>query len=530
MRRLRTGILIAAWVASGATAKDLPGVDETTKTIRVNLYDEPKTLDPQLAADTVATMILGHVGEGLARLDPAGKPVPAQAESWQVKDATHYVFTLRKDAQWSDGKPVVAADFLHGWTRALDPELASESAFLLFAVKNARAIKAGTMPKTALAVKAVDERTLEVELERPTEYFLRLLNLSVYYPARRDAPKAHVGNGPFVIAAWEHDKSMTLRKNERYWNKDEIAVEVLDFPMLLRDKTAEFHMFREGKLALVWSLSKELLPEVAAAGLPMRKYNYGSVSFFQFNVRRPLFAEKHLRKAFQLALNREEFVGMVHGIPGSKPIYGIVPEYMPGVTKRYGEEFPLAFPDAQVDAAKAELELAKKALKLDKLPPIQLLASDTDDMRRDAAYFAKYFKEKLGLELVPEHQSFKTRLQRSERGEFDLVLSGWGPDYLDAMTFADLHTSWNENNNSGWSSKDYDGAIERAMRATDAKTRLEAIAAAERILVEEAPVIPYLQSFRVYVQDPRVVGVVRRTVGADPDFYYAKFAGPVAKK
>lgn len=98
------------------------------------------------------------------------------------------------------------------------------------------------------------------------------------------------------------------------------------------------------------------------------------------------------------------------------------------------------------------------------------------------------------------------------------------------MTFADLHTSWNENNNSGWSSTDYDAAIERAMSATDAKARLEAIAGAERILVEEAPIIPYLQSFRVYVQDPRLVGVVRRTVGADPDFYYAKFAGPVAKK
>jgi oligopeptide transport system substrate-binding protein len=373
------------------------------------------------------------------------------------------------------------------------------------------------------------------------EYFLRLVSFPTYLPTREDVATKHgdafaadadkmLYNGPYVVSTWKHNASLVMTKNDKYWNKAKIALNEISMPYLIRDKNSEFNMFKDGKFAMTWSLSKELLPQAQSANMQIRKYNYGTVWFFQFNTTRKVTGNKHFRKAMQLAMNREEFVKQVQGIPGSKPIYGIIPEYMPGVNGRYGDEYPINFAEAQIDAAKKELELAKKDLHLTEFPTLDVLASDTDDVKRDMEYFQRYFKEKLGLNLKLDFQAFKVRLERSDNKDFDIVNSGWGPDYLDAMTFADLFASWNKNNNTGWTSKEYDANIKKAMDSGDAKERLDLMSKNEKILVEEAPIAPYFQQFRVYVQDPRLLGVLRRTVGADPDFYYAKLGQPVASK
>ncbi len=543
MRKLILCAAMAGLYATSVRAEDAKSqaLDEGRKAVAINFYDEPKTLDAAKATDAIAGMILGHALEGLTRLDPANKPFAAQAESWEMKSKTQYVFKIRKGALWSDGKQVTAQDFVYSWRRAVDPKTASEYAFILYPVKNAEAINGGKMALDQLGVKAVDDMTLQVDLERPTEYFLKLTAFGTYCPAREDivtkfgdnyasdADKM-IYNGPFTISSWKHNASLVMTKNETYWNKAEIHLNEVSMPYLIRDKNSEFNMFKDGKFAMTWSLSKELLPQAQASKMQIRKYNYGTVWFFQFNTTRKLTGNKNFRKAMQLAMNREEYVKQVQGIPGTKPIFGIIPEYMPGVSKRYGEEFPLVFKEAQIAKAKELLAKAKKELGLKEFPQIDVLASDTDDVRRDMEYFQRYFKEKLGLDIKVDLQAFKVRLDRTTNKDFDIVNSGWGPDYLDAMTFADLYTSWNGNNNSGWKSADYDAKIKMAMESVDPKERLTAMSQAEKILVEDAPIAPYFQQFRVYTQDPRLVGVLRRTVGADPDFYYAKIGPAVASK
>lgn len=517
------------------------GIDPARNAVSLNFYDEPQTLDPQRATDRIAMTILGHAGEGLVRLDPASKPVPAQAASWEVTDKTSYVFKLRENVAWSDGKPVTAADFVYGWQRAADPATGAGNAFLLHALKNGRAVTEGTKAPAELGVKALDERTLAVTLERPTEFFLRLLSMATFQPARRDFVEQAGGlyateagkllsNGPFVVASWVHGTSLVLKKNEAYWNKGEIHLDEISMPAVVRDKAEEFRRFKDGQFSLTWSLSKEAVAEAEKAKIQVRKYNHGTVWYLQLNTKRGATASKSFRKALQLAMNREQFVKDVQGISGSRPIYGIVPDYMPGVSKRYGEEYPLAFPDAQIKTARALLEAAKAELGVKELPAVTVLANDTVDTRRDMEYFKKYFKETLGLEMKLDFAAVKERLERTERRDFDVVNAGWGPDYLDAMTYADLFTSWNKHNATGWTSADYDALIDKATQSVDAKVRLDAVSAAEKILVEEAPIVPYFQQYRVYVQDPRLIGVLRRTVGADPDFYYAKIMKPVASK
>ena len=517
------------------------GVDFSERYIAVNMREEPKTMDPQKADDEIALTLLAHVNEGLVRLDPKNNPIPGVAESWELTGKTTYTFKLRKDALWSDGKPVRAQDFVFGWRRAIDPKTASQYSFMLFPVKNAEAINEGKMPLDKLGVTAVDDKTLKVELENPTGYFLRLLSFGTYYPSREDFVTKHgekyaadaktlLSNGPWQVDSWKHNASIRLVKNEKYWNSDKIWLKTIDFPYLMRDMNSEFNMFKDNKFALVWRISKEQLPEAQRSKMKIRRYHRGTVWFLQFNTKRPPMSNVKFRKAIQIGIDRSEFVRMVNGLPGAQPAYGIIPSYMPGVSKTYGEEFDLSFKDGRVAEAKKLLEVAKKELGLKAFKPLGVLASDTDTTRRDMEYFQRYFKENLGIDLKLDFQTFKVRLERSEKGDFDIANTGWGPDYLDPMTFADLYTSWNANNNSQWSSKQYDSYIKTAMASVEPKERLDAMHAANKILLEEVPVVPYVEDSAVYVQDPALVGVLRRTVAPDLDFYYARIKEPTATK
>lgn len=221
-------------------------------------------------------------------------------------------------------------------------------------------------------------------------------------------------------------------------------------------------------------------------------------------------------------MDRQELASKIVGIPGTKPIFGIIPDYMPGVTKTFGAEYPLKFKDGDTATAKKYLAMGLKELGLSTLPKLEILINDNAGHKRDAEYLQAHYKKTLGIDIGIDVQTFKVRLQKTTNKEYDIVKSGWGPDYMDAMTFADLFTSWNTNNDSGWKSPEYDALIRKAEASVDQKVRMDAFAAAQKILVEEAPIASMVQATRVYVQNPALQGVLRRTVGADPDFYYAK--------
>ena len=517
-------------VAHGAGDKS---IDYDKRYLAFNLPDEPKSLDPQLANDNIANMILAHINEGLTRLDASGKPFPAVAEKWTTEGGKIYTFTIRADAKWSDGKPVRAQDFLFGWQRALDPKLSAQYASMLFRIKNAEEINAGKLPMSKLGVKVIDDRTLRVELKNPTSYFLTLLSFSTFYPARSDFVSKHgtqyasntetlLSNGPFLVSSWKHNSSIKLQKNPSYWNRDKIWLNTIDMPYLIRDQSTEFNMFKDRKFAFVWRIAKEQLPAAQSGKMQIRRFNSGIVWYLRLNTTRPPMSNAKFRKALQIGIDRDEFARSVQGLPGATGAVGIIPSYMPGFERTYGEEYPINFKDSRHEEAKKLLAEAKKELGLESFGTIKILASDTANARRDMEYFQRYFKEKLGLEVELDFQAFKTRLERTSKLDFDIVNSGWGPDYLDAMTFADLFTSWNANNNTGWSSKTYDNHIKTAMEATDPKRRLDHMHSANELLIEEVPVIPYLEESAVYVQDPRLIGIIRRAVSPDIDFYFAR--------
>src|SRR5690606_36565723 len=235
-------------------------------------------------------------------------------------------------------------------------------------------------------------------------------------------------------AEWKHNASFKMVKNQAYWNKDKIALHEINMPYLMRDYSSEFNMFKDDKFAIIRRIGKEQMLDAQKQKMEIRKYSSGTVWYFQFNTTRKFTANKTFRKAIQYAMDRDEFAKQVYGIPGTKPAYGIIPDFMPGVNKRYGDEYSVAFEDANLKLAKEYLEKAKKELGIEKFPKLTVLASEIDTVRRDMAYFQRYFKEKLGIELELDFQSFKVRLERTDKKDFDIVNSGWGPDYFDAMT------------------------------------------------------------------------------------------------
>ena len=234
-------------------------VDPLTGTITLSMASEPPQLDSTRATDQVSGFVLGHVMESLLRRGPGTTLLPGVAERWEIneKGAT---FWLRDDARWSDGKPVTAHDFVFAWRKIVDPANASEYAFFVYPIKNGEAINRGELPIESLGVRAVDDRTLAVDFERPTPYFEKLVVYATYGPVREDFYEACNGrygadadtilyNGPFRISKWVHGAQLRFEKNPYYWDSDRIKLNVIDMPYVTNDANAVLNLYKDGKIA-----------------------------------------------------------------------------------------------------------------------------------------------------------------------------------------------------------------------------------------------------------------------------------------
>lgn len=246
--------------------------------IIVNLSVEPKTIDPSFNAQIYGVIYIQHVFEGLTTRDKNNKVVEGVAESWDIsQDGKIYTFHLRTNSLWSDGKPVVAEDFVYSWRREVDPVVASEFSYQHEAVKNARDITAGKKPVETLGVKAIDDYTLEVELEAPTAYFLELTAFPTYAPLRKDiiekygdkwtlSPESYIGNGPYIMSERNIDKNIVMTKSTNYWNADTIIADKITF-MFMQDGAAAIAGIKEGSLHLAYEPPQQDIPTLTEEGL-----------------------------------------------------------------------------------------------------------------------------------------------------------------------------------------------------------------------------------------------------------------------
>jgi oligopeptide transport system substrate-binding protein len=511
-------------------------VDVARQKITLLLGQEPPSLNSIKATDQVSFFILGHTHEGLLRYDAQGQLVGGVARDWKLDDRSA-TFWLRDDARWSDGQPVTAHDFVFAWQRVVDPAVASEYASILYPIKNAKAISEGRLPPEQLGVRALDERTLQVDLEQPTAYFLQLTAFGVYLPIREDFYRAQgtrygaeqdrlLYNGPFRLARWVHGARLTLVKNEQYWNRAQTVLNEIDLPYVTSDSTAAYNLFKDNKVALV-GLSAEELNDALKQRVKIRIFPAGSLFYLEFNHRAGrITGNRHFRRAIQRVADPQELVNRVVGVPGTLPGRSLFPVWIKGVNGSFRKEFPAPRVTIDPNQARQELELARQQLGLERFPPLVYLTGDSPTAAKQGEYLQNLLRTQLGLELKIDKQIFKQRLAKMLAGEFDLVAAGWGPDYDDIMTFGDLFASWNINNRGRYANPDYDHWVAVARDATDPRLRMEAMAALQRLVIEDAVIIPQYESGSVYLQHRQLKGVVRRVIGTDPDFTQARVVAP----
>lgn len=522
---------LLAWVSSitGGGAAAQRAIDIETRTITLALEQEPPQLDSTRATDAISFRILGHVMEGLLRYDADNRLVPGVAERWEIRPEGA-TFWLREDAHWSDGQPVTADDFVFAWRKVVDPDNASQYAYILYPVKNAEAINTQGMPIERLGVRAVGNRRLEVEFERPVAFFDKLVAFETYLPVREDFYGSRGGrygadatdllyNGPFAMTRWVHGAHVRLEKNAHYWNRDAIWLNVIDMPYVTSDVTATVNLFKDGSIAST-GLGPEQLEEAMKLRWDLGRHIDGSVFYIDFNFRpgRPT-SNFHLRRALQLVNDPPELVNKVIALPGYQPGVSLFPGWLTGVDGPLRLEYPP--PVVTPDHARARDHLAIARSELGAIPPLVLLADDSPNAVRQAEYYQNLFQRVLGLEIRLDQQIFKQRLEKMDLGDFDMVMAGWGPDYADPLTFGDLYASWNGNNRGHYENAALDAQVEIAQRSLDPRTRMEAFGEIQDILIEEAVQLPAYERGRVYVQTPELKGVVRRAVGTDRDYTYA---------
>jgi len=524
---------LASMVGSSTTAAK--AVDPLHKSITIAIREEPPQLNSTLATDASSSTILGHIMEGLTRIGMDDQLEPAIAERWEVTP-TRATFWLRDNAKWSDGEPITARDFIFAWTTALLPETASEYAYLLYAIKNGRAVNEGKLPPESLGLSAPDDFTLIVELERPVAFFDKMVTFPTYLPIREDFYTSTNGrfgadawellySGPFVLTRWVHGSSLLLERNPHYWDQDDISLNTINIAYITSDAGATLNFFKDNKIAYT-TLQAENLPNAMEQRWHIQRQQDGTVFFIEFNHREGRVTENlNLRRAIQLSLDMEELVYKVTKMPGYTPGESLFPIWLQGVEDKLRKEYPAPKLRLSDEQARAHLDMAKRELGLTQLPQIVLLSGDNPISNIQSEWVQAELKGKLGLEVKIDKQIFKQRLAKMTSGDFDLVLAGWGPDYDDPLTFGDLFASWNLNNRGRYANAELDRLIEVAQNSIEPRSRMDAFGAIQQLTFDDVVLLPMYERGVTYVVHPQLKNMKRRVIGPEVDFTRSYIVG-----
>jgi oligopeptide transport system substrate-binding protein len=480
--------------------------------LRFNLHSEPPTLDPRKATDTVSISVLKMCFEGLTRIDPSNQPIPAAAENIDISENQKcYTFTLRQ-AKWSDGHPVTAYDFENSWKEILSPDFPCEFAIDLYLIKNAKAAKSQRCPVDEIGVKALDDKTLRVELEHPVPYFLSALATHAFFATPTHITSScanwthecYVGNGTFLLKQWRHHDSIVMVKNPHYWDRENTKLERILFTFV-EDETTELTMFENAQLD--WAgyplsnLPTEALSMLAKKGA-LERYPIAGTYYYVFNVKEFPFTNPHIRKAFALAIHRQAIVNNVTQM-GQIPAMSLIPPTMWKNPNHY-------FQDNDLVEAKRLFALGLRELgtTVDALPPITLSYNTLAGHHKIAQAIQEQWHQAFGIRVILENKEWKVFLDELRHLKFQIARMGGLANFNDPSTFLDFYRYLSSNNNySQWTNPNYSELLEKADKTTDANHRIALLKQAEQILMEEMPIIPIYFYTGVYVKKPYVKGI-----------------------
>lgn len=503
----KIGLIALAIFVAGASACRGFSPDRAGRAVfRLSATQEPESLDPALYTSLVSSQVLGNIFEGLLHLDPQTlAPLPGAAESYTVsKDGLTWRFTLRPGLRFSDGSPVLASDFVYAFRRLLDPAVASEYAFLLYAVHNAKAFFEGKIKDPRdLGLSAPDPRTVVIRLERPRPALPLILTDPHLVPLREAVvrlgpswtkPGRLVSNGPFFLTEWKPYDCMVLRPNPHYRDFSAIRLQAVEIYPLDNLQTM-VNYYLAGKLDWVTGLPLEALDQLSKRP-DYRQFPYLGVYAYIINTRRPYLADVRVRRALNCAIDKERIAKFVVRT-GKLPAWSWVPSFMPNYTPPTEGKFDPA-------AAREWLAQAGYGLK-GRFPKISIHFNTLETNRKIAEVVQAMLAENLGLEVVLENQEWKVYVQNQRAGQYDLSRQSFEADYPDVSNYLEVYSQGNPYNKTGWSNP----AFDRLLRQADflnGPARFRLLARAEAVMLRDLPMIPLYFFSRTSLLSPRVKG------------------------
>jgi oligopeptide transport system substrate-binding protein len=462
---------------------------------------EPQSLDPHIATGVPEHKIITALMEGLVLKDSATlEPIPGVAKSWEIsQDGLVYTFYLRKNARWSNGDPLTAHDFVWSWWRALQPALGNLYAYMYFPIYNAQAYYEGELDDFSnVGVKALDDHRLQIRLKNPTPYFLQLLDHYSLFPVHRGTVEKFgnadergtrwtfegnlVGNGAFQLKEWKINRYVSVSKNPHYWDADNVKLnQVYFYPT--ENITTEERMFRAGQLHYTYEVPVDKIDvyrEKHAKELQI--YPYLGSYFYRFNTRVEHLRDKRVRRALAMAVDRQKIAEQILKA-GQVPAYAITPPNTMG----YYPQSNLRFDPEQARALLADAGYPNGQ----GFPKTEILYNTQEEHRKVAVAIQQMWKEVLNIDVVLLNQEWKVYLDSVTNGDYAIARAAWIGDYVDPNNFLDMWLCGGGNNRTGWCNQDYDQMIlEQAPKAKTHADRLEIFTRAEKLLLEDMPVLP----------------------------------------
>ena len=459
---------------------------------------EPVSLDPHLLRGTSEAQIMKELFEGLVVYEQ-GVVRPGSASSWKILDSgLRYRFDLRDGLKWSDGSPLTAEDYVYSFRRAIDPATASAYSwyFSTATIKNADSILAGKQSPEQLGVAAIDAKTLEIQLEKPVSYFLKLIDFPIFLPVPRQAVEKHgkhwakpgkmISNGAYQLTDWKLNERVVIKRNQYYYNDSETRIDQVAY-LPISDQNAEMNRYLAGEIDITLGIPQtyyeKLKKERPDELLDTPRL---ALNMLMFNVRNFPVQDAAIRKALSYSIDRSKLT-LLDPSGHTMPLYGLTPPIVSGGCY----ELPLYGGWSQDKREEEAKKLYQKAGYTAGNPlRITLLSGSKLNNDKRASVLAYMWNQVLGVQVTIEKNEWGTYVDRVLSGDFQVVIAPWLGAYNDQSAFMELMVSNFQSNMAGYNNPGYDDLVSQARVARTLVQRQALYKQASQLLHKDMPVAP----------------------------------------
>ena len=535
---MKTGKTVKVLLALTTAAGMLAGCGSKTDTDTFRFANDTDIvgMDSTVVDDAMSFNAITAITDGLTTVDVKGNTIPGIAKSWDVSNnGLTYTFHLR-DAKWANGDKVTAQDFVYSWHRII--KNAGNYAYMLgsegASIKNADSlINLGTTATdeqlNTLGIKATDDKTVVVDLEKNVPYFVGLMSFPCYFPQNQKfvekcgknyatKPEYILGNGAYKMTKWIKGNKATFTKNDKYYDAKSVKTKNLEMYLVQDPKTAAQN-FDNGKVDYA-TINSTLVDKYKGKDT-FKAIREGYLAYLICNFKADTTANKNLRHALSYAINRKDLCDNILK-DGSQPATGFVPAQL--CKSPSGKDFREEsgkYVDYDVKKAQEYLDAAKKELGTDTITVDLLYGTDESPMDTFAEYLQGSFTKLKGLKVNMVATVKKDRIyNREASGNFRIACTRWAPDYADPTTFLNVLASSNSNNYGKWENAQYNSLLKQAQNETDVNKRWNELLEAEKVMMDDMPNIPVVQTGTAALQAKNVKGLVHNTVSTPYVFKY----------